>query len=953
MTFDINTLAIALSIFNFMQVAIIFSQHRKDRNDEAPFWWALGGACAAFGFGLYALRQDLTPLREIIIILNNSFLITAMVFVYIGVRKLQELKANGKALAVFLLLFYSAIIYFTLPTSDSYAVRRILIFVGVGVISFSVARSLIRHKQSVLRVWNKLVATVFLLFGLFSLVGIAGTLLTPQMKDPDSAAMIQGAMFIGIFVASTIWTFGFLRMNSRRLSEETRSAKERFESVFSTSPDGVFIASLEEAKIWQVNTGFTKLTGFAREEAVGKTMLEIGIYEDPLIHKSIIGELRQGGVCENKEAIIKSDKGERLTVLISAKQISLSGVAHYTCVMRDISERKIAEQKLVKSEEQYRLLFKNTVEIVFVSQFGKIKLCNPKTSEMTGYTQEELLTQLLTDFVHPDDRDAALEHHMSPFVQGESVVGSHEFRFIAKDGSIRWVEKKSVIIEWEDKPAMLNFLTDITQRKKAVSDLRQSEEKYRFITEFASDVIWVLNLSKNEYTYISPSVYNLRGYMPSEAKSLGVVKAFTPDSMELVRYSIIKNLESFKANPGADNHYMNEFQQVCKDGSIVWVEESTKYRYNSVGEIEVVGVTRNIEERKKTESEILYLSYHDQLTGLHNRRFFDEIINELENEKCAPLTLIMADVNGLKLTNDAFGHKAGDRILIKVAEILKSNCRDSDYSARIGGDEFVLLLPRTDATTAQAVLKRINESMALERKKNEVISVSIGFAVRNEAAEEINDIFKKAEDNMYRHKLVESSSVRSKTISLIMNTLYEKNDREMLHSNRVGELCKIIAQTVGLDSNASNQLRLAGLMHDIGKIGIEENILNKPSGLNKDEWAEIRRHTEIGYRILSSVNEFSEIADFVLEHHERWDGKGYPRGLKGEEISLQARIINLADTYDAITSDRPYQKALTQEAAAAEIKRCAGTQFDPQLAEIFLEKVLCKEWKNSITDHCN
>ncbi len=944
MKFDINMLAIALSIFNFMQVALIFSQHRKSKSNEAPFWWALGGACAAFGFALYALRQGQSPLKEIVIVLNNVFLITAMVFVYVGVRKLQELKAGSKSLTIFLVLFYLTITYFTLPSSASYPVRRILLFAGMAILSFAVARTLMMHKRSLPHIWNVFVTAGFLLFGFFSVVGIAGTFSLPQMREPEDALIIQSAMFIGIFIASTVWTFGFLSMNSRRLSEETRSAKERFESVFNTSPDGVFIASLDEAKIWQINEGFTKMTGFAREATVGKTMLEIEIYEDALVHDSIISELKQNGVCENKEVVIKSAKGENLTVLISAKQISLSGVAHYTCVMRDISERKSAEQKLVKSEEQYRLLFENTVEIVFVSQFAKIKLCNPKIYEMTGYSQDEILSQLLIDFVHADDRNAVIEHHMSAFVQG-IVDDSHQFRVIVKDGSVRWVEMKSVIIEWEDKPATLNFLTDITQRKQAVSDLRQSEEKYRLITEFASDVIWVLNVSKNEYTYISPSVYNLRGYTPEEAKSLGVVKAFTPESMQLVRYSVVENLKSFKANPGGDNHYINEFQQVCKDGSIVWVEESTKYRYNAAGEIEIVGVTRNIEERKKTESEILYLSYHDQLTGLHNRRFFDEVVKEMEDEQCAPLTLIMADVNGLKLTNDAFGHKAGDRVLISVANILKRNCRDSDYCARIGGDEFVLLLPQTDTATAQAVLKRINESFAREREKNRIISVSMGFAVRKEPSKEINDIFKKAEDNMYRHKLVESSSIRSKKISLIMNTLYEKNDREMLHSNRVGDLCKIIAETIDFDSNTVNQLRLAGLMHDIGKIGIEENILNKTSKLNKDEWAQIKRHTEIGYRILSSVNEFSEIADFVLEHHERWDGKGYPQGLKGEAISLQARIITLADAYDAITSDRSYQKALTEEQAMAEIKRCSGTQFDPQIVKVFLEQVLCKNRK--------
>jgi putative nucleotidyltransferase with HDIG domain len=167
----------------------------------------------------------------------------------------------------------------------------------------------------------------------------------------------------------------------------------------------------------------------------------------------------------------------------------------------------------------------------------------------------------------------------------------------------------------------------------------------------------------------------------------------------------------------------------------------------------------------------------------------------------------------------------------------------------------------------------------------------------------------------------------------------------MLHSKRVSEFCEDIAAKMNFNKENVSQIRIAGLMHDIGKIGIDENILNKPQKLSSDEWKEIERHSEIGYRILSSVNEFSEIAEHVLEHHEKWNGKGYPRGLKGEEISLQARIIAVADAFDAMTRDRAYGKALSEEEAINEIRRCSGTQFDPEIAGVFVEKVLGKEWK--------
>ena len=343
---------------------------------------------------------------------------------------------------------------------------------------------------------------------------------------------------------------------------------------------------------------------------------------------------------------------------------------------------------------------------------------------------------------------------------------------------------------------------------------------------------------------------------------------------------------------------------------------------------------------KNTVKEIKELSHTDQLTGLYNRRFFEEELKRLDTLRNLPLSLIMVDVNGLKLTNDAFGHEAGDQLLQKVAQVLKEECRADDIIARIGGDEFVILLPKTDHLQVATLGERLIGATGKEEIKNLPVSASFGWDTKNSQKEDIETVFKRAEDYMYSKKAYKKDSQRQHSLQIILDTLFTKESREREHARRVSEFSVAIGVALGLSEAEVKELKIAGQYHDIGKIALQEDILNKKGKLSDKEWKEIKRHPELSYNILSSVNEFGPIAEIVLYHHERWDGKGYPSGLQGKEIPLQSRIIMVADAFDAMTEKRPYRRALNKEEAVLQLKKGAWKQFDGNITEAFINKVL-------------
>lgn len=335
-----------------------------------------------------------------------------------------------------------------------------------------------------------------------------------------------------------------------------------------------------------------------------------------------------------------------------------------------------------------------------------------------------------------------------------------------------------------------------------------------------------------------------------------------------------------------------------------------------------------------------YLVFHDQLTGLYNRKFIKQELTRLDIRGQFPLAVIMGDINGLKFVNDSFGYLEGDRLLKKAAEIIKKGCGEEHIVARIGGDEFVIVLSNTNENRVKGIIKDIKSILLREKMDYMDIDITFGYSIKNHKREEIQKILKEAEDSMYKNKAYEHLSVRSNTINVIVAALYKKNEREWMHSIRVARLCMAMGEVLGMSEDENKELKTAGLLHDIGKIEVEESILNKKEKLTENEWNKIKEHPEIGFKILSSVNYMWQISKYVLAHHEKWNGGGYPKSLKQKEIPFQSRIITIADAYDAMTSMRSYGSVLSKQQAIRELQKNVYIQFEPGLVQVFIEKVL-------------
>jgi len=741
------------------------------------------------------------------------------------------------------------------------------------------------------------------------------------------------------------------------------------------------------------NPGLQKITGYSMAE-INKQGFGVLLYPNPEDRQKAIKRLREitaeKEIVDVETKILTKDGSERI-ISVSTSLIKYKGNDMFLSIWRDITERKRLENALQDSETRFRRLFEASQDGIFLldAGTGQITEVNPFLIYLLGYSREELLGKKLWEvgaFIDSDKCKTAFRE-----LQSKGYIRYLDLPLQTKDGRLINVEFVSNMYEVEQARVIQCNIRDMTLQARAEKELKKEKKFSENIINTTQAIVLVLD-TKGRIVTFNPYMEEISGYELEEVKGKDWFEVFLPkeirEKTREVFLSAINDIQT-KGNINAI---------ITKDGREIWIAWFDKTIKDADGNIEgllstgvdVTESRRSEAQRDKFNKKLEQLALKDSHTGLFNHRYLEEALeinfSRAERES-ALLSVIMMDLDYFKSINDVYGHMFGDLVLKQFAKVLTKTIRPYDIAIRYGGEEFIIISPDTGRGGALILACRLLDKIQLHNFGNKKHSIKLKLSlavatypednVRNgmELVDLADHVLNKAKESggnrvyssmdtkraaeritqptdihLLKEKiskltkranqsLIEETLAFAKTLELKDHYTGEHVERTVYYAMRISQELKFPHEKIAL-------VKQAAMLHDLGKVGISEHILQKKSKLNKKEFEEVKMHPQIGVDIIRPIHSLRPVIPALLYHHERWDGKGYPYGLKMQQIPLTARIITIADVYEALISDRPYRKAYSKEKAVTIIKKGSGTQFDPDVVNSFLK--IIKEEKGSM-----
>lgn len=713
----------------------------------------------------------------------------------------------------------------------------------------------------------------------------------------------------------------------RAMERSLRESEERYRHVVEGAAEMIVCLS-GEGRITFSNRAWTEAMGYTTEESARLDFFALIDEDSKLGCHQALAKALAGTAWQNLQLTLMASDGRQIPAEGNLTSVHREGrIAGAIGIFRDITYRKQVDLTLRKNEKQFRLLIKNALDIIMIlNRDGTVRYASPSAESLFGERPEELLSKPFASLVHPDDLPS-VERVFEQMRAGEAPTASFEVRGRRRDGG--WRNVQVMANNTLDEPSIEGIVLnarDVTEQTTAREKLTASEERFRYLADSAADAIITVD-QRGGIIFWNKAAEAIFGYSAEQALQeridLIIPRRFLSRTSERLDQLFSKTAAGSGGRPV-------ELMGRRQGGIEFPVELSFSTWVTREGSF-LTAIIRDISERKEAERQLKYLSFHDPLTGLYNRAYFEEEMNRMEKSRVRSMGLILADVDGLKLINDTMGHKTGDGLLVVMAGIIKDICRLGDMVARIGGDEFAVLLPNCERAMIDGICQRIRETTCQYSLQNPELplGLSVGYAVRRMEETTMSEVYREADNNMYREK-VKNHDVLVKGF---IQALEKKNLLDPEQMAALEELMLDLAIAVGIPHHQLPELSLLARYHDIGSALLAGAAQCPTAG---EEGTEYRRHPEIGYHIALSTPYLGSIADWILKHHECWNGKGFPLGIRGEDIPLESRILALASAYVEVAGLLPGRTNEAGRQALSEIRKESGRKYDPRLTELLV-----------------